>query len=284
MKLIPSLIIFSLVVLVSLKTRAQNQTLTWENSLKREFEFIDSQKKALKFQIQELEKNYDKEMQEISKKNETLRKDNLSLKEEILIWNNKNEEIKKWQSFKIEKFASRINKLHKEILNSVLQKNSSFKENQINRIDDFKNDFLSLAKNIDALTQTRLIPTTILNIQQSLEEGTILALGPLISFKVSEGLEAQTSPKQSLAGKSFFLVLIPSEFGYLNNSSIKNELTPIAGRYFKTNAFIYDNFSKSYKLLKEKNFADKLADFLPAAFLLLVFSFVGWIFLVLTKV
>ncbi|MCK6599050.1 MAG: hypothetical protein L6Q37_11855 [Bdellovibrionaceae bacterium] len=223
-------------------------------------------------------------MQEISKKNETLRKDNLSLKEEILIWNNKNEEIKKWQSFKIEKFASRINKLHKEILNSVLQKNSSFKENQINRIDDFKNDFLSLAKNIDALTQTRLIPTTILNIQQSLEEGTLLALGPLISFKVSEGLEAQTSPKQSLAGKSFFSVLIPSEFGYLNNSSIKNELTPIAGRYFKTNAFIYDNFSKSYKLLKEKNFADKLADFLPAAFLLLVFSFVGWIFLVLTKV
>lgn len=258
-----------------LQNFALSQELSWENSLKRELSFIESQKKVLSNQLEEYTLTQEKQQSRLKKELDDLRKQIDFNTEELSILNTQIEDLKKWQNLKFEKIFTKTIKIENELQSLANQKKVESTEKDPSHFDDLLPHFININSLLHRLDQVERIKSIIidnLNNEEKLQESTVLRLGSFLSYK-----EESTAASLSM--------LAPTDFGFLKKIDSQSlTIRNLDSQFIVTSGFIYDQFQKSQKYLKPKNWADRIVDFIPGLFLALVFTFVGWIFLVLAKI
>ncbi|MBL7544222.1 MAG: hypothetical protein JNL11_10410 [Bdellovibrionaceae bacterium] len=235
--------------------------------IKREIDFVTSQKQTLEKQLSQVKSQRGKENSELNKQLDLLHKEKARLAAELELTENEVAEFSRLAKKQLHS-QSTLNDRHswmksknEELEYFLPQKDSTTDENLT----------MTLKRHgavLESISQIFTAEKSYLDGNQSLTQGNVFHLGPFARF-----LEAGDQWK----------VLALNDSGYYTETG-ETSFSQSAGRSpFIAAAFIQLPFQKIQPILKEKNMFNRILDLIPGLFLALVFFAIGWIFVQLAK-
>lgn len=237
--------------------------------IRREVDFVISQRQTLEKQLVQIRSNKQKKTAELNHKLDVLHQEKARLMVELESTENETSELSR-----LVKKQSQSQSILSDRLSWIRTKNADLSyfvpSPTSSRLHDSLTDVLvQQAEWIRELSQVYIAQKSFTDFENSLKEGQVFHIGPFARF---------------LKTQDQWTVLSLSDNGYYQQTKEKSFTTGTnLESPFSAAAFVQLPFSKVQPILKEKNLFNSVMDILPAIFLSLVFFSIGWIFIQLAK-
>lgn len=237
----------------------------------RELNFVSSQRQTLEKQLNQLRSSKQKHLAELNRKLDELHKDKAYLTTELEATENEANDLNrilKKQSQSQSLLADRmawIKTKNTELAYFAPNSENSKKESEASLADLLNQE----AQLITSLSQVFVSQKSYLDLKQSLNEGVVFQVGPFAHFLSQDG--------------HWSILTLTNNGHYQQTKELSFTSEFKSEQPFAAAAFVQLPFSKTFSLMKEKNFFNTVMDLLPAIFLALVFFAIGWIFIQLAK-